>query len=188
MGKANKALLEYVKGCLNRGYSFLKIEKDLVNRGYTRRVAEGIILKYKYRGDVFKWLTVVSLSSLFVLSLFLGGSGIIGMATVSYKASYENTLHSTVVAVMEAGYTFEFSWDLGGAGTANNVFHIGFAIGPSNGQSRAAFTIDGSTNKIQALTRTGGLILVDVKLAAPRTGTEQNSLCGAMSLRKFSHG
>ena len=93
MGKADKELSRYIRDCLDRGYSFSKIEQNLMENGYSRKVAEGIILKYKYNGNILKWLTVSSLSILFIVSLFLSGSGIVGMVTVTYKSGFVNDLN-----------------------------------------------------------------------------------------------
>ncbi len=86
MGK--REISKYIKDCLDRGYSFNKIENALIKSGYSKRASEGIILSYRHRGNVFKWLTVFSLSVLFVISIFLSGSGIVGMVTLGYSRSF----------------------------------------------------------------------------------------------------
>ena len=94
MGK--KEIEKYITGCLKKGYSFGKIEAALVDSGYSEKAAEGIILSYKSKGNILKWATVSCLSLLFVLSLFLSGSGIVGMVTMGYDVPFEHEINSIV--------------------------------------------------------------------------------------------
>jgi hypothetical protein len=94
MGK--KELSKYIRGCLDSGYSFKQIEGALVKRGYTTRAAEGILLSYKHRGNMLKWLTVSSLAVLFIVAVFLSGSGLVGMVTLDFAKSYDDNIQLIV--------------------------------------------------------------------------------------------
>lgn len=104
MGKARNELLSYIRQCLNNGYSFKKIEDALIARGYPQKISEGIILSYKHRGNFLKWLTISFLVLLFIVGIFLSGSGIIGMATLEYKKSYTSEIG--LITNASAFYTF----------------------------------------------------------------------------------
>ncbi len=91
MTKGKRELFRFISDCLHAGQSYDKIEESLINHGYSRRVAEGIILSYKYRGNLVKWFVVFFLSSLFVGSVYLGGSGIIGLVTLGYAEKFSET-------------------------------------------------------------------------------------------------
>jgi hypothetical protein len=92
MGKASKELNSYIRSCLNNGYSYRKIEDVLVNKGYPKKVAEGAILSYKHRGILFKWFAISFLLIIFSGSIYLTGSGIIGMVTLDYARSFSDDL------------------------------------------------------------------------------------------------
>ncbi|MCK5282357.1 MAG: hypothetical protein KAK00_03025 [Nanoarchaeota archaeon] len=96
MGKAKRELLLYIRNCLNKDLSFKKIEDSLVKQGYPRRVAEGVILSYKYRGRLFKGFSIFLLVILFSVSIFISGSGIVGMVTLGYSRSFSDKIDLVV--------------------------------------------------------------------------------------------
>ncbi|MCK5140413.1 MAG: hypothetical protein KAQ85_11270, partial [Thermodesulfovibrionia bacterium] len=96
MGKAKRELLLYIRNCLNKDLSFKKIEDSLVKQGYPRRVAEGVILSYKHRGRLFKGFSIFLLVILFSVSIFISGSGIVGMVTLGYSRSFSDKIDPVV--------------------------------------------------------------------------------------------
>lgn len=104
MSKADKQLTDYIRGCLDKGFSFKRIQNSLIERGYPKKVAVGIVLKYKHKGNIFKWFAVGSIGIILMFSIFLGSSGIIGMVTVGFSQSFIDEVKIT------AEENSEFSW------------------------------------------------------------------------------
>lgn len=124
MGKAE--ISRYIGQCLQKRYSFARIEQSLLERGYPKKVAEGIILSYRHRGRILKWLTVSALSVLFLAALYLSGSGIVGMVTLGYSISLVDELNLIV------NTTSSYSWYVPDKGEIVSLSITGNLIGSGN--------------------------------------------------------
>jgi hypothetical protein len=104
MGKAKRELISFIRESLENGHSFKWIESSLISRGYPQKLAEGVILSYKHRGNILKWLTISFLAVILVLSIFLSGSGILGFVALEYSKPSLDDLNLVI------NTTSSYSW------------------------------------------------------------------------------
>jgi hypothetical protein len=126
MGSGSKALRNFIRQSLLEGHSFEWIKSKLLSQGYPSAVSDGIILDYRHRGRILKWLTFSFLSILLISSLYLSGTGILGMVTLNYVKSYVDSLDLTVET------SSQFSWHPSTLGKLVSVAVTGNMIGDGN--------------------------------------------------------
>ncbi|MBD3163968.1 hypothetical protein GF323_02100 [Candidatus Woesearchaeota archaeon] len=83
-----RQISRYITECLRKGISYRNIKDSLLRKGYPANIAEGIILDYRHKGRLIKWSAVSVMSVFFLISMYLSGSGIAGMATLGYSQNY----------------------------------------------------------------------------------------------------
>ncbi len=104
MSKAKKALTAYIQRCRGEGQSFAAIKKSLIAKGYPKKLAEGILFSYKHDGAILKSTFVVLLAGVLISSLYLSGSGIVGLVTLEFAQEFTDNL--SLVIHESSSYTW----------------------------------------------------------------------------------
>jgi len=127
MGKTEKDVFTYIRKCLDKGYSFKKIESGLIKAGYRKKVAEGVILKYKHKSHFLQWFAVGCLVVLFIGSMFITGSGIVGMATVEFVRGFSDDLNLIIDVDSEYSWFPDFKGDIASVAITGNYVNGRYA-------------------------------------------------------------